>query len=560
MVVHGTGRGACGIVASVPVTARGTTGRFRQQSPSGRENGQYGDWGRGLRAPAAGGVPQAVRAPRGYARGGPGGPCLPGMTTTKDPIVAEELTVATAGVPGEPAGPPGRAEELRIHRPARAWPHPPQPAPIELAAPPSEPDGGGGMWTALLPVLGSLSMVAFAFLVHSLIYLIVLGVDGAGHGRRRARHQPRPAPGPVTPVGAGPGAVPGARGVGPGPGGRRGRGPAGRAEACFPAPEALRGVAESGDGNVGTPARRRGLRRGAPWPGRGPGVPAGRAGPGRGPARRGRSGAGRCRRAADRGDGGAPRRAGGDSAGTPRQRRRGGPARGRQGAGRRLAGGAGGLPRPGRAADHGPGAAGGGPGLGLAEVAAAHPRSRGRRGPGPGPPGGDLGRGRLRRRGGIAGPAPPRAAAAADRGVPVRRQRWAPDGETEHVVVVVDGYRPGEGPPALEALLGPAAVGERHGRGAGAGPRDDSRGLRCPGRLGRTRRPSGTSSRARAAGWRRAWSPTGWTRRRRPSWPGPWPRWPCARARRVPTSPTRYGWSSCSAPTRPASWTCGPPG
>ena len=100
-----------------------------------------------------GGVPQAVLgATAGYlpAWWAWAGPCLPGMTTTKDPIVAEEPTVA-ASAQGESAGATGRAQELRIHRPARAWPHPPPPAPVELAPPPSEPDGGGGMWTALLP-------------------------------------------------------------------------------------------------------------------------------------------------------------------------------------------------------------------------------------------------------------------------------------------------------------------------------------------------------------------------------------------------------------------------
>ena len=175
------------------------------------------------------------------------GPCLPGMTTTKDPIVAEELTVA-ADAPGQPAVAPGRAEELRIHRPARAWPHPPPPAPIELAPPPSEPDGGGGMWTALLPVLGSLSMVAFAFLVHSLIYLIVLGsmvlamvgaglatslVQRRGRSRRWARVKERYLA-HVESVRARAAAAAAAQ--------------RDALEACFPAPEELRRVAESGEG------------------------------------------------------------------------------------------------------------------------------------------------------------------------------------------------------------------------------------------------------------------------------------------------------------------------
>ena len=47
--------------------------------------------------------------------------------------------------------------------------------PIELIAPPSPPDGGTGRMTSLLPMLGSLAMVGLAFLIHSLIYLVVIG-------------------------------------------------------------------------------------------------------------------------------------------------------------------------------------------------------------------------------------------------------------------------------------------------------------------------------------------------------------------------------------------------
>ena len=118
---------------------------------------------------------------------------------------------------------------------------------------------------------------------------------------------------------------------------------------------------------------------------------------------------------------------------------------------------------------------------------------------------------------------PPGAAAAADRGVPAGAPALGTDGETEHVVVVVDGYRPGEGPPSLEALLGAAAAVSvtvvvlvpSHARF----PRSAA-----PGSTGQTRPPSGTSSPARTAGWRPGWSPTGWTRRTRRSWPGRWPR------------------------------------
>jgi S-DNA-T family DNA segregation ATPase FtsK/SpoIIIE len=68
------------------------------------------------------------------------------------------------------------AGAFRIHRPERSWPHPPAPEPIELVSPPSPPDAGGGMITSLLPLLGSVAMVGFAFIIHSLVYLIVIGV------------------------------------------------------------------------------------------------------------------------------------------------------------------------------------------------------------------------------------------------------------------------------------------------------------------------------------------------------------------------------------------------
>ena len=291
-------------------------------------NGQYGmDRGRGVAGPR-------LRHRPGRARGyrlaeGPGGLCLPGMTTTKDPIVGRRTdrrhgrrpgparpgrrggprSCASTGLPG-----PGRTRRSRRRS---SWP--PRPA---------EPDGGGGMWTALLPVLGSLSMVAFAFLVHSLVYLIVLGsmvlaMVGAGLATSA-----RPAPGPVTPVGAGQGAVPGPRGGRSGPGRPRRPRPSGtRRRRASPPPRRCAAVAESGEGLW---ERRPGdedfaavrLGRGAVR-----GVPAGRAGPGRGAARRGRSGARRRGRSADRGDRDAPRRTGGDPAGTPRLRRRRGRAR-----------------------------------------------------------------------------------------------------------------------------------------------------------------------------------------------------------------------------------------
>lgn len=69
----------------------------------------------------------------------------------------------------------GRRASFRIHRPERSWPHPPDPAAIELVAPPCQPGDQASRLTALLPALGSLAMVGFAFLVHSLVYLVVIG-------------------------------------------------------------------------------------------------------------------------------------------------------------------------------------------------------------------------------------------------------------------------------------------------------------------------------------------------------------------------------------------------
>ncbi len=116
--------------------------------------------------------------------------------------MAEELLP----VPGTPAGPgagPGAEPGWPgIHRPERAWPHPPAAAPIELAPPPGRPDDGAGKLASFLPALGSLAMVGFAFLIHSLVYLIVIGamvlvMVGGGlavtisQRRRRARRWAR---------------------------------------------------------------------------------------------------------------------------------------------------------------------------------------------------------------------------------------------------------------------------------------------------------------------------------------------------------------------------------
>jgi S-DNA-T family DNA segregation ATPase FtsK/SpoIIIE len=371
--------------------------------------------------------------------------------------LAEELTVATAGVPGQQAGPPGRPEELRIHRPSRAWPHPPLPAPIELAAPPSEPDGGGGMWTALLPVLGSLSIVAFAFLVHSLLYLIVLGsmvlamvgaglattlVQRRGRSRRWATVKERYLA-HVEAVRARATAAAAAQ--------------RDAAEACFPAPEALRGVAENGDGIW---ERRPGdedfaavrLGRGAVRAFR-PVVLARDEGP---------------LAEADPVLSDAAERLIAETAALP-----GAPVvipLGRLGcvavvgqpeAARELVG----AWLAGLATFHAPGEL---RIMGLVPLAAVRawdwlkwlPHTR--------DPEAGEGLGRVRRA--VTSDVTAFEAAveslARQRLERLRRQTeespLAPslgtDGETEHVVVVVDGYRPGEGPPALEALLGPAAA------------------------------------------------------------------------------------------------------
>jgi DNA segregation ATPase FtsK/SpoIIIE, S-DNA-T family len=60
------------------------------------------------------------------------------------------------------------------HRPERTWPVRPPAGPIILAAPPVAPEPEpGGAWMTLLPLLGSLGIVAFAFVVRSVIYLVV---------------------------------------------------------------------------------------------------------------------------------------------------------------------------------------------------------------------------------------------------------------------------------------------------------------------------------------------------------------------------------------------------
>ncbi len=57
------------------------------------------------------------------------------------------------------------------------WPVSVDAAPIVLPPVPAARQGGsGGRWQMLLPVVGSLAMVGFAFVVRSLVYLIVIGL------------------------------------------------------------------------------------------------------------------------------------------------------------------------------------------------------------------------------------------------------------------------------------------------------------------------------------------------------------------------------------------------
>ena len=105
-------------------------------------------------------------------------------------------------------------------------------------------------------------------------------------------------------------------------------------------------------------------------------------------------------------------------------------------------------------------------------------------------------------------------------------QQRRPDAESAHVVVVVDGYQPGEGAPSLDALLPVAAsvamtvivlVRDHTEVPASCGARVD---WMSPGR-------SGTSPRVRPAGSNPPWCPTASTWAWPPSWPGRSPRLAC---------------------------------
>jgi DNA segregation ATPase FtsK/SpoIIIE, S-DNA-T family len=90
-----------------------------------------------------------------------------------DQVVSSRAEVSAG--PRYPGIATSPADGFRVHRPERAWPHAPQPAPIELIAPPAPPEGTTSRMASLLPMLGSLAMVGLAFLIHSLVYLVVIG-------------------------------------------------------------------------------------------------------------------------------------------------------------------------------------------------------------------------------------------------------------------------------------------------------------------------------------------------------------------------------------------------
>ncbi len=98
-----------------------------------------------------------------------------------DPLTdAQESERPENGQSGAGGRPPGHqmgGGGLRFHRPARAWPLSVEAGPILLPPVPAARQGAGaGRWQMLLPVVGSLAMVGFAFVVRSLLYLIVIGL------------------------------------------------------------------------------------------------------------------------------------------------------------------------------------------------------------------------------------------------------------------------------------------------------------------------------------------------------------------------------------------------
>src|SRR5262249_50793143 len=64
-----------------------------------------------------------------------------------------------------------------VHRPEREWPVPSSTGPIRMPAVPEvlDPDGCGFL-ARFVPLLGSMGVIAFAFVVRSLIFIVVAGV------------------------------------------------------------------------------------------------------------------------------------------------------------------------------------------------------------------------------------------------------------------------------------------------------------------------------------------------------------------------------------------------
>jgi S-DNA-T family DNA segregation ATPase FtsK/SpoIIIE len=77
------------------------------------------------------------------------------------------------GRPGAPGGAPG---VLAFHRPARSFPEPVAGEPVVVAAPPTlDPPPGRAALQALLPLVGSLGVVGFAFVYRNPAFLAVAG-------------------------------------------------------------------------------------------------------------------------------------------------------------------------------------------------------------------------------------------------------------------------------------------------------------------------------------------------------------------------------------------------
>src|ERR1700684_1941673 len=81
------------------------------------------------------------------SRAQPGDPCG-GRHHDQGPTVAEELMTEVTAAQGARDGSAGHwPAHFSAPRPERSWPHPPEPAAIDLVAPPSQPDDGSGRWT-----------------------------------------------------------------------------------------------------------------------------------------------------------------------------------------------------------------------------------------------------------------------------------------------------------------------------------------------------------------------------------------------------------------------------